>query len=124
MNGATSGLFCAVVRFEDETGKPITGAGWTVTAGDRDALVDEHLGKADLDDNGAAHVLIAVADIMSADSPGERTPDLYFILHRDGREVFRSRVEKNVDFETLAPVSGDPVRITREFGPYRVELRA
>jgi hypothetical protein len=29
-----------------------------------------------------------------------------------------------VDFETLDPVSGDPVRITREFGPYRVELRA
>ena len=122
MNGKTSGLFCAIVKFTDETGQPLTGNGWKATASDRDALLDDCLGEAALDENGEARVLIAVADVMSLDSPGERTPDLYFTLYRDGTEVFRSEVVEDVDFESLDPVSGDPVRITREFGPYRVVL--
>ena len=52
----------------------------------------------------------------------EGMPDLYFSLRLRGREVFRSEVEIDVDFESLDPVSGDPVRITREFGPYRVDV--
>ncbi len=122
MNGATSGLFCAIVRFEDTAGEPLAGNGWSVTARDRDAIVDNELGTADLDVNGEARILIAVADIMSVDSPGERRPDLYFSLRRDGHEVFRTDVIEDVDFESLDPVSGDPVKITREFGPYRVNL--
>ena len=122
MNGKTSGLFCAIVKFTDETGRPLAGNGWKTAARDQDALIDDCLGEAGLDERGEARILISVADIMSIDSPGERTPDLYFTLYRDGTEVFRTEVVEDVDFESLDPVSGDPVRITREFGPYRVHL--
>ena len=123
MIGKTSGLFCAIVKFVDDAGQPLAGKGWTVDVLDRDALIDDCLGSASLDGNGEARILIAVADVMSLDSPGERTPDLYFTLLHDGREVFRSEVVEDVDFEALDPVSGDPVGITREFGPYRVDTQ-
>jgi hypothetical protein len=123
MNGKTSGLFCAIVRFEDPAGNPLTGTGWRVDVMDRDALRDNCLGSAEPDENGEACILLAVADIKSLDSPGERTPDLYFTLYRDDREVLRTGVVKDVDFESLDPVSGDPVRITRRFGPYRVDMQ-
>ncbi len=118
MNGKTSGLFCAIARFSDELDKPLTGGDWTASVSDRDALVDNRLGMVELDAGGVATFLLSVADIKSIDSPGERNPDLYFTLYREGREVFRSEVFENVDFESLHRISGDPVRITREFGPF------
>ena len=123
MNGKTSGLFCAIVKFEDETGNPLPGNGWSVDARDQDPLLDDCLGSAEVDENGEARIFISVSDIMSVDSIGERNPDLYFTLYRNEREMFRSDVVEDVDFEALDPVSGDPVKITREFGPYRVSLR-
>jgi hypothetical protein len=122
MNGKTSGLFHAIASFTDETGKPISGSGWIAGISDRDALLDDCLGVAELDKEGLATFLLNVADIKSLDSPGERTPDLYFTLFHNGKEVFRSEVSMNVDFESLHSVSGDPVKITREFGPYRIRL--
>ena len=83
-------------------------------------LLDDCLGTTKVDSKGRATFMVAVADIMSLDSPGEREPDLYFKLFRDGEEIYRSLVNYNVDFESLDPVSGDPVQITREFGPFKV----
>lgn len=120
MNGKTSGLFRAIARFVDPQGEPITGSGWTARVRDRDCLLDDLLGEETLDPNGAASFLISVADIKSLDSPDERMPDLYFTLYRDGREVFRSELLEDVDFEALDAVSGEPARITQAFGPFRV----
>ena len=120
MNGKTSGLFCAIANFTDQAGKPLQGDGWTAAIADQDALVDDCLGTASLDDKGSATFLLHVADIKSLDSWGERNPDLYFTLFLDGELIFRSEVSQNVDFESLDPVSGDPVKITQTFGPYRV----
>ena len=122
MNGKTSGLFCAIAIFTDESDKPLTGNGWTATVADQDALLDDCLGEEKVDQEGRATFLLSVADIMSLDSPGERKPDLYFTLLRDGVEVFRSGISLDVDFESLHKVSGDPVNITQEFGPFRIAL--
>jgi hypothetical protein len=122
MSGKTSGLYCAIARFTNESGQPLSGEGWTAAVTDQDALHDDRLGMVKLDKEGVATFLLNVADIKSFDSPGERAPDLYFTLFRDGREVFRSEVTRNVDFEALHEVSGDPVGITQEFGPFRVGL--
>lgn len=122
MSGKTSGLFRAIVGFVDQDGNPLTGEGWQAGLSDRDLLADDCLGEVGLDDQGQATFLLSVADIKSVDSPDERRPDLYFTLFRDGREVFRSEVIEDVDFEALHTVTGDPSRITREFGPYTVRL--
>ncbi len=121
MSGKTSGLFCAIAIFTDETGNPLNMKGLTAIVSDQDVLLDDYLGKAKVDREGRATFLISVADIKSIDSPGERDPDLYFTLYRDGEAVFRSQVSENVDFESLHKVSGDPVGITREFGPFQVK---
>ena len=122
MSGKTSGLFCAIASFTNESGQALSGGGWTASVSDQDALLDDCLGTVKLDSEGVATFLLNVADIKSFDSPGERTPDLYFTLFREGEEVFRSEVFKDVDFESLHEVSGDPVNITRQFGPFRLAL--
>ena len=122
MSGETSGLFRAVVQFIDAEGRPLAGDSWLARVFDSDCLADDRLGQSQLDDQGRASFLIPVADIKSLDSPGERMPDLYFRLFMDGREVFRSQVIEDVDFESLDRVSGDPANLTQEFGPYVVSL--
>ena len=120
MSGKTSGLFCAIAIFIDESGNALNSSGLTASVSDQDVLLDDCLGSAKVDDEGRATFMVAVADIMSLDSPGEREPDLYFKLFRNDVEIYRSVVSHNVDFESLHPVSGDPVQITREFGPFKV----
>ena len=124
MNGKTSGLFRAIVQFLDPHGQPLTGSQWQARILDRDILLDDRLGRSSLDEHGKASFLIPVSDIMSGDSPGERDPDLYFRLFLDEREVFRSEVIEDVDFESLDEVSGEPTQISREFGPYVIDLEA
>ena len=120
MNGKTSGLFCAIAIFVDGSGEPLGGSGWKASVSDQDFILDDCLGVVNVGREGKATFLLNVADIMSLDSPGERKPDLYFTLYHNDVEVFRSKVSKNVDFESLDKVSGDPVKITREFGPFQV----
>ena len=122
MGERTSGLFKVVVRFTDPHGKPLPGTGWRVRAFDEDPLRDDELGYAALNPDGEAHLLMTVSDIKSIDSPDERSPDLYFVLERDGEEHFRSEVFRDVDFESLDPVTGNPDAITRSFGPFAVAV--
>ena len=120
MSGKTSGMFCAIAIFVNESGNSFNMSSLTASISDQDVLVDDCLGTAKVDHEGRATFMVAAADIMSLDSPGEREPDLYFKLFKDGDEIFRSKVSRNVDFESLDPVSGDPVQITQEFGPFAV----
>lgn len=122
MSPKSSGLFTVIVRFENLRGEPLAGRDWRVEVRDEDPLADDELGAASLDANGSARILISVADIQSGDSPGERTPDLYFVLYHYGREVWRSRVQQDVDFEALDPVTGEPDRLTQDFGTLRVDI--
>jgi hypothetical protein len=122
MGKKSSGLFLAIVRFVNTNGVPLEGPDWSVEARDADPLADDDLGTSTLDEYGEGRVILAVADMASLDSPGERKPDLYFVLKHRGREVYRSPVQFDVDFEQLDPVTGDPVRLTRDFGTIRVNL--
>ena len=122
MSGKTSGLYCAIVRFENHKGEALAGSNWKVAIRDEDPLADDELGSAVLDERGAAQILISASDVLSLDSPGERDPDLYFVLFHFGREVFRSQVMPDVDFESLDPVSGEPSRITQDFGTIQVNI--
>lgn len=113
-------LFRVIARFENAEGRPFFGSAYTVSLFDEDKLRDDKLGSTSLNEDGTAEFLFSAADILSIDSVGERTPDLYFVITESGNEVFRSELFPQVDFNAANPVTGREDRLTMEFGPFRV----
>lgn len=114
-------LFKVIANFTDAQGRPLSGTEYKVALLDKDRFFDDRLGSSGLNANGEAEFLVASADILSFDSRGERTPDLYFVLRKDGAEVFRSAVYDQVDFETKDAVTGRSKALTQTFGPFAVD---
>jgi hypothetical protein len=113
-------IFKVIARFENAEGLPFTGSAYKVTLLDKDRLLDDKLGSTTLSKDGTAEFLFSAADILSIDSVGERTPDLYFVISENGNEVFRSEMFPEVNFDATNPVTGRLDNVTREFGPFRV----
>ena len=116
----SAGVYKVVAEFTDINGVPFYGEGYSVALLDKDRYFDDRLAEAELNAAGVAEFLVAAADVLSFDSLGERTPDLYFVVRKDGDEIFRSEVFDDVDFEIDDPVTGRPKGLTRKFGPFRV----
>jgi hypothetical protein len=115
-----SGLYKVIAEFTDSNGKPLSGDEYAVTLLDEDRYFDDKLGKSTLNANGEAEFLISAVDILSFDSIDERTPDIYFVVRKNGKKVFRSNVFNDVDFEVKDPVTGREQSLTRKFGPFVV----
>ena len=115
-------LFKVIARFEDAAGNPLGGDDYEVRLLDKDHFFDDKLGVTALDASGRAEFLVSVADIVSIDSPDERTPDIYFSLSKGGDEIFVSDVFAEVTFDGPDPVTGRPKGLTKEFGPFRVDV--
>ena len=113
-------MFKVIATFTDENGAPLSGSDYTVVVMDDDKYFDDKLGAKPLSPDGTAEFLITVADILSFDSAGERTPDLYFVVRKGREEVFRSEVFDEVDFDTKDPVTGRAKGLTQAFGPFVV----
>ncbi|MCF6226330.1 MAG: hypothetical protein L3J22_08530 [Xanthomonadales bacterium] len=121
MSNNSSGLFRVIVSFTGPDGSSLATGRWTVKVKDQDPLLDATLAEGLLEKDGSVGMLISVSDISSLDSPGERTPDLYFVLYRDGKKVLTTEVLKNVEFEKLDPVTGRATgSTTQSFGPFVV----
>ena len=116
----SAGIFKVNAEFTDVDGDPLHGEIYSVALLDKDRFFDEKLGEVRLSVDGVAEFLITAADILSFDSIGERTPDLYFVVRKDGDEIYRSEVFDDVDFEANDPVTGRPKGLTRKFGPFQV----
>ena len=116
-----SDLFKVVATFQDPDGNPLTGEAYKVSLLDEDHLFDDKLGECGIDSNGTAKFLFSVADIFSIDSPEERKPEIYFVVRRDGTEIFRSDVFHEVDFDAVDPVTKRPKGLTKEFGPFKID---
>ena len=117
----SSGLFKVTASFVNANDEPITGSEYIAKLYDEDRFFDDKLDYVKLDINGNAEFLISVADIKSFDSLDERTPDLYFVLEKDGDEVFRSSTFPNINFEEENPVTGRTDSLTKSFGPFRIQ---
>lgn len=113
-------LFKVIARFVNAEGRPFFGSEYKVTLLDEDRLFDDKLGSVSLSEDGTAEFVFSVSEMFSIDSPGERTPDLYFLITEHGNEVFRSDVIPEVDFDATDPVTGRQESTTREFGPFTV----
>ncbi len=118
-----TGIFKVIAEFTDANGSPLVGDSYSVAILDEDRFFDDKLGEERLSDNGVAEFLITAADILSFDSAGERTPDLYFVLRKDGEEIFRSEVFREIDFEVSDPVTARPKGLTKSFGPFQLAKR-
>ena len=116
----SSGIFKVIGKFTDEGGLPLSGSEYEVALLDEDKYFDDKLGTATLSPEGEAEFLVTGADILSIDSAGETTPDLYFVVRRGGKEIFRSEVFAEVDFQEKDPVTGRAKGLTKAFGPFRV----
>ena len=113
-------LFKVIARFENAEAQPFFGSEYRVQLLDRDRLFDDKLGSSTINEDGTAEFVFSTADMLSIDSVGERTPDIYFVITEHGNEIFRSEVFANVNFDTTDAVTGRQDRLTREFGPFRV----
>lgn len=113
-------VFKVIASFEDENGQPLSGTDYSVMLMDKDRVFDDRLGASALDADGKAEFLVYTADILSIDSPGERTPDVYFVVLKKGDEVCRTEITPNVRFDAVDPITGRTDHLTREFGPFRV----
>ena len=113
-------LFKVIARFENAEGRPFFGSEYVVSLLDKDRLFDDKLGSTSLSEDGSAEFLFSAADILSVDSVGERTPDIYFVITEHGNELFRSEIFPEVDFDTTNSLTGRQDSLTREFGPFRV----
>ena len=118
----TSGMHRVIAKFLNAYGGPLTGKGFAVGLRDKDRFFDDKLGVSTLNTEGEASFMFSPTDILSIDSIGETQPDLYFVVWKDGVEIFRSEVFENVDFETEDPVTGRRDDMTKSFGPFRVRV--
>ncbi len=69
-------IFKVRASFETLDGEPLTGERFMVGLRDADRFFDDKLGMSGLDPDGVAEFLVFAKDILSIDSPHERTPDL------------------------------------------------
>lgn len=113
-------LFKVTASFLNAEGLPLNGSEYSVSLLDKDHFFNDKLGTGALSNDGVAEFLFSVADIFSIDSPGERTPDIYFVLEKSGREIFRSEIFSEVNFDATDPVTGRPKGLTKAFGPFRI----
>jgi hypothetical protein len=118
----TSGMHKVIAKFLNADGEPVTGSGFAVGLRDKDMFFDDRLGVSRLNGDGEAEFMFSPTDILSIDSIGETRPDLYFVVWKDGDEIFRSEVFENVDFEAADPVTGRRDDLTRSFGPFRLDV--
>lgn len=115
-----SGIYKVIATFVDADGEPVAGDDLSVRLMDEDRYFDDKLGEVVISADGVAEIMITAVDILSFDSAGERTPDLYFVVRKDGDEIFRSEVFREVDFESKDPVTGRGKGLTQQFGPFVV----
>jgi len=113
-------MFKVIAKFQKTSGEPLTGADYSVSLRDEDKFFDDKLGESKLAPDGSAEFIVFTADILSFDSKGERTPDLYFVVRKNGREIHRTEVFTDVNFDEVDSVTGRTDGLTRSFGPFQV----
>ncbi len=87
-----------IARGADE---PLTGNQYRVRLFDKDFFDDDFLGESGLDGNGKIHISFSPSEFEKRDPIKETSLDFYFVLFRDGKEIFRSKVMDDVDVEAV-----------------------
>jgi hypothetical protein len=110
-----------IAHFHNQHGRALTGDDLRVELFDQDPMSDDKLGDVPLDPSGTAVFDFAPEAMRSYDSPLETEPDLYFIVYRGDKEVFRSKVFVDVQFKKHHVSARDERVLERAFGPFLVD---
>ena len=73
---------------------------YSVRLYDKDLFNDDYLGQSNLDEEGIAEFSISQKDFSSPFSM-ETKPDFYFVVYKNGQEIFRSKVMSNLDLSDI-----------------------
>lgn len=80
--------------------EPVSGDRFRVRLYDKDVFNDDYLGESHPDKEGIARFIITGKNFSGTFSLDER-PDFYFVVYRDGQEVFKSKVMSNLDITDI-----------------------
>ncbi len=86
-----------VAKGSDE---PVTGSEYTVRLYDKDIFNDDFLGESSLNEDGVAKFIITEKHFAGFANLDEK-PDFYFVVYKNGYEIFKSKVMKNLDLRDI-----------------------
>jgi hypothetical protein len=82
------------------TDDPVTGDEYVVRLFDKDIFNDDFLGESTPDEYGLAKFRLEKKHFAGFAMLDEK-PDFYFVVYRNKKEIFKSRVMKNLDLTNL-----------------------
>ena len=82
------------------TDAPVTGNEYTVRLFDKDIFDDDFLGESKLNKKGQAKFIITEKHFAGFANLDEK-PDFYFVVYRNKKQIFKSRVMKNLDLRDV-----------------------
>lgn len=91
--------------------EPISGKEYSVRLFDKDTFNDDFLGESPLDEDGRAKFIITEKHFAGFAKLDDK-PDFYFVVYKNKKEIFKSRVMKNLDltnFEEFRMKEGEVV---------------
>jgi len=80
--------------------EPLTGQEYTVRLYDKDIFNDDFLGESIPDEEGLAKFLFSQGDFSKPANLDDR-PDFYFVVFKDKKQIFKSKVMSNLDLSNL-----------------------
>ncbi|MBI2730574.1 MAG: hypothetical protein HYX40_07475 [Sphingobacteriales bacterium] len=78
---------------------PVTGSEYLVRLYDEDFFEDDFLGESGLDANGVARITFNPDDFDTADVIKETSLDFYFVVFKNGKEIYSSKVMEHINVE-------------------------
>ncbi len=79
--------------------KPIHGKEYEVKLFDKDFFDDDFIGQAHPGQNGVVHISFNPSKLYRNEPIIDRALEFYFVLYKNGKEVFKSQVMKEADLE-------------------------
>lgn len=79
---------------------PLTGNAYKVRLFDKDIFDDDFIGESGLDENGVAKISFSHAAFSDLGNI-ETTPDFYFVVVKNGVQIFESKVMEELDVTAI-----------------------
>jgi hypothetical protein len=80
--------------------KPLSGKEISVRLYDKDVFNDDFLGESAPDEGGVARFVFSPKDFSGTANLDEK-PDFYFVVYRNGNEIFKSKVMSDLNLSDL-----------------------